>query len=307
MTPPGTSGIQEALRRLGNISSFLPWTESVKHLSEYSNMLRISGYTERERLNNVKGAVSRHRHMTAEVERGERDSLYRNRDQIIQTKDTKGGLSAASWFLGGDVKSVITCQATPGSKLVGMIRKEVGISPDGSVNLVMEEGGVPITMGLKKTDPRETQGCQFGDDNCWIQGNKCSAIGSIYVVTFNSCKEVLDPEIKEIPEVPGGVKSSHYLGMTWTSLHNRHKDHRQKHLAKNESNVMVKHDKECHGGIIQQYTAKFVKSERSLLHLSLTEALLIEGQLNGTSMNDRLERGKGTGVIRINPSRPGVT
>ena len=69
---------------------------------------------------------------------------------------------------------------------------------------------------------------------------------------------------------------------------------------------MVKHDKECHGGVIQQYTAKFVKSERSLLHLSLTEALLIEGQLNRTSMNDRLERGKGTGVIRINPSRTGV-
>ena len=99
--------------------------------------------------------------MTAKVERGERESLYRKRDQIIQAKDTKGGLSAASWFLGGDVKSVITCQATPGSRLADMIRKEVGMSPDGSRNLVMEEGGIPLTMGLKKTDPRETQGCQF--------------------------------------------------------------------------------------------------------------------------------------------------
>ena len=171
----------------------------------------------------------------------------------------------------------------------------------------MEEGGILLTMGLKKTDPRETQGCQFGDDDCWIEGNKCSAMGSIYVVTCNTCKEVLDPEVKEIPDIPGGVKSSHYLGMTWTSLHNRHKDHRQKHLARSESNVMVKHDKECHDGVMQQYTAKFVKSVRSLLHLSLTEALLIEGQLNGTSMNDRLERGKGTGIICINPSRTGVT
>ena len=106
--------------------------------------------------------------MKKEVENGERDSLYRKRDQIAQAKDLKEGLSAASWFLGGDVKSVITCQATLGSKLVEKVRKEVGVSPDGSRNIVMEEGGVPLTMGLKRTDPRETEGCQFGDTNCWV-------------------------------------------------------------------------------------------------------------------------------------------
>ena len=54
--------LQEALRRLGNVSPTLPWSESITHLAEYSNMLRISGYTVRERLNNVKGATERHRY-----------------------------------------------------------------------------------------------------------------------------------------------------------------------------------------------------------------------------------------------------
>ena len=43
--------LQEALRRLGNISSGLPKEETTKVMTKYSNMLRISGYTERERLN----------------------------------------------------------------------------------------------------------------------------------------------------------------------------------------------------------------------------------------------------------------
>ena len=119
--------------------------------------------------------------------------------------------------------------------------------------------------------------------------------------------EVLDPDVKEVLAILGGVKSAHYLGMTATSLHNRHKDHRKKHQSGLKSNIMVKHDQECHGGNVQRYTAKLVKSERSLLHLALTEAILIEGQMNGTSMNDRHERDKGTGIICINPSRAGVT
>ena len=95
--------------------------------------------------------------------------------------------------------------------------------------------------------------------------------------------------------------------MSVTSLHNRHKSHREQHLAGNKSNVMVKHDTECHGGIVQKYPAKLVQTERSLLSLSLREAILIEGQLHGTSLNDRHERGKGTSVIRINPTSTGVT
>ena len=60
--------LQEAMRRLGNISGSLPKEEVSKVMTKYSNMLRISGYSEKERLNFIKGALTRHR----EIERGNR-------------------------------------------------------------------------------------------------------------------------------------------------------------------------------------------------------------------------------------------
>ena len=296
------------MRRLGNISPCLPWEEAVEHLSEYRNMLRISGYNQRERLHNIKGATQRHNQMKTEVEQGERESLYRRRRQIVEAKDLKGGLSAASWFLGNDVKAVLSCQATPGSVLADKIRKAVGVNQDGTRNLVTEEGGQPVTLGLKVTDPRKTEGCQFGDPECWVKGDKCSTMGCTYCVTCDTCKQVLDPEVKEVLSKPGGVKSSHYIGICAVSLHNRHKTHREQHNKRNPSNVMVKHEEEKHNGERQNYTAKLIQTDKGLLHTSLREAILIAGQHFGTSMNDRLERGKGTGIIRIEPTmRHGVT
>ena len=112
---------------------------------------------------------------------------------------------------------------------------------------------------------------------------------------------MLDPEIKEIVSKPGGVKSSNYVGMCAVTLHNRHKTHREQHLKKNPSNVIYKHDVEKHNGDRQKYTAKLIQTDRGLLHISLREAILIAGQHYGTSMNDRPEKGRGTGIIRIEP------
>ena len=174
----------------------------------------------------MKGATERHRQKLSEVQSGERASIYRKRSEIVRAKDIKGGLSSASWFLSGEVKSVISCQATPGSVLAEMIRKEVGTNKDGARNLVMEEGGVPLASGLKVLDPRKTEGCQFGDPNCWVEGDRCSSSCCVYYITCNTCKETLDPEIKEMPAKPGGNKSDHNIGMSAVTLHNRQKTQR---------------------------------------------------------------------------------
>ena len=67
---------------------------------------------------------------------------------------------------------------------------------------------------------------------------------------------------------------------------------------------MARHDKDTHSGVKQQYTAMFLGEERGLLPLAMKEALMIEKQTHGTSINDKMERGRGTGVIRI---QAGVT
>ena len=88
--------------------------------------------------------------------------------------------------------------------------------------------------------------------------------------------------------------------MSASSLHARHKDHRRGHHSRSERNCLVKHEIETHNGERQEYIAGFISRQKGLLHLALMEALLIEGQLAGTSLNDRKEKGRSTGVIRIN-------
>ena len=272
--------LQEALRRLGNISDGLPWAESVDHLNEYSNMLRISGYSEKERYNYIKIAVIRHRAMKDEVKTSLRDSMFRMREQILKAKDIKGGICAATCFLGGNVESTVSCQATPGSTLVNLLKQKIGTTAKGNKRLVVEEGGLPVSIGLKLANPFKTDGCQFGDNNCLIQDDHdCGTMGAVYCIKCLGCKAELDPEIKEDPNKIGGMKSGHYLGMTNVSVHNRTRTHRLGHERGDKKNTLYKHDNEKHNGIKQQYKVVIVQKERSLLHLVMREAIMIDGNM----------------------------
>ena len=75
----------------------------------------------------------------------------------------------------------------------------------------------------------------------------------------------MDPEVRQDHQEPGGTKTAHYIGMTSTSLHNRHRSHRQGHNRGDQKNPMTKHDKDHHQGMEQSYTAKFLGEERELL------------------------------------------
>ena len=54
-----------------------------------------------------------------------------------------------------------------------------------------------------------------------------------------------------------------------------------------------------HNSIKQPYTAMFLGEERGFLPLAMKEALIIEKQTHGTSINDKLDKGKGTGMIKL--------
>ena len=161
-----------------------------------------------------------------------------------------------------------------------------------------------MTLGLKQKDPFSDNKCKFGDEECWVQDGKCNAMGCIYNVTCNGCQEAIDPEIIQEFHKPGGTKTSHYIGMTTTSLHNRQKDHRLAHRRREEGNAMYKHDILKHNGQTQQYTARYITEERGILPLAMREGILIKKQLYGTSLNDRKEKGRSTGLVRI---QAGVT
>ena len=116
---------QEALRRLLHISPDHDWSEHAKHLTIFSNCLRISGYSEKERFETIRGACMRFKEMRRKVDEGEIPSINRKKEEIIAMKIKKGGLTVGSWYLSGEVNKVITCQATPGGILAKHLKKNL--------------------------------------------------------------------------------------------------------------------------------------------------------------------------------------
>ena len=90
--------------------------------------------------------------------------------------------------------------------------------------------------------------------------------------------------------------------MTATSVHNRMLGHLAGQKAKSSNCPLWRHDEEAHAGQPQQYTTRVIRKERTLLPLSLTEALYIEKQSPGTTLNSKDERGRGS-LVRLVASR----
>ena len=121
----------------------------------------------------------------------------------------------------------------------------------------------------------------------------------LYNVVCNTCQDTIDPEIRQEHTKPGGTKGSHYIGMTSTSLHNMQKDHREAYNGKKANNPLHKHDLDKHGGSKKTYRVIYIIKERGILSLAMGEEIMVERKLFGTSMNDREEKGRGTGLVWI--------
>ena len=194
---------QEALRRLRNISPQLQWDEAIPHMNIFSNMLRISGYSMEYRRHAIGGAIKRMKEVRRLVETGTWASQYRDRKTILETKEQKGGNTPGTWFLKGETTSTIVCTATPDSSLQSHIRRSLATSDqaDGGRTLVLEDGGLPVTIGLKKRDPFRSHGCTFGDPSCMVDPKEdCSSQAKVYIITCGGC----NMRVEEGPEERSG-------------------------------------------------------------------------------------------------------
>ena len=89
----------------------------MRHLTEYSQTLRLSGYSYKERCETIRGAIIRHKEMEKKVKKGEIPSLNRTKREIQERKTEKGGITAGSWYLRGETVRVVTVQPIPGGRL----------------------------------------------------------------------------------------------------------------------------------------------------------------------------------------------
>ena len=147
---------QETLRRLYNVSQRQSWKERATHLSDFVRTMFVSGYSEEERYNTIKGAIIRWEEMINRVNSGEMESLNRSRKQILDSKVSRK-VWPNTWYLKGLIISTLNCVVTPGSRLKSMLSKSINDSnKEQNRVLIIEDGGLPITKGLKVGDPGRT-------------------------------------------------------------------------------------------------------------------------------------------------------
>ena len=82
--------------------------------------MKISGYSQKERYEAIRGAVMRQEEMKRKLEQGEIQSLHRGRREIQASKERKGGLQASTWYLRGQTARTVRCDPTPGSRLCNL-------------------------------------------------------------------------------------------------------------------------------------------------------------------------------------------
>ena len=159
-------------------------------------------------------------------------------------------------------------------------------------------------MGLRVNDPFHPGSCRFGDPKCIVESNKdCGQMGNIYKITCMTCQEaVIQEHGNQISRLPGGQLGPNYIGMTATSAHCRMVAHLEGQLAKKEANPLFRHDRDHHGGQLQKYRMRILCREQRVLPLSIMEALYIESQSPGTTINEKNEYGRGK-LFRIVASR----
>ena len=159
-------------------------------MSEFSNTMRISGYSETYRFDILKGAVIKHRQMLEQASEGE-ITLYRNKEEIKSSKRERGGSSPNTWYLKGNKTTTLTVAATRGGILKQKMTQSLKgvIAPDNGETMVVERGGKPLLSGLKKKDPFSKEGCKYGDRQCLVD-NKVdyTSTGTCYAITCDLCE-----------------------------------------------------------------------------------------------------------------------
>ena len=130
----------------------------------------------------------------------------------------------------------------------------------------------------------------------------CCKQNVTYIVTCNGCLDNVSfgPPLENVPSLieAGGENRLNYIGMTGTSMHARVKAHNAAIYAHNMSNALYKHVHYAHNGTSPGFTMKMCSSHVNVINRYKTEAVYIENQIDRTSLNDRLEGGRG-GFVRI--------
>ena len=279
---------QEAIRILRNCSGKMKWKEVANILTDFCVRMKISGYSERHRLNIIMSALKGWARQK-EADRSGAKPMYRDKEYKKVERRKEKERKKKQWYNQGNDNCTfpIFCPSTPGSKLFKRwkgVAESLTKASKGRVNAkIVEQGGVPLKHLLCKSAPKENPSCDDGD--CRVCSSSCNK----RVVCRKMAKGGTGYDIQCIRCKQEG-KCSLYHGETYRTLYTRIGEHFQGD-PDNTSSALRKHNSKFHPGEEPSFDIKPVGYYSAPLSRQINEGVRINNSKSsaGRLMNSKSE------------------
>ena len=276
---------QECFRRLHNTSELVDDGVKAAILNEFMTDLKLSGYNEKEREDILIGGMNTYSNLKDKEKAGIRPFYRPYNEQNSNSKNSK----VKNWFRKGQnseqFKSVMFVDATPGDKLLKMLRhteSQFMVDENYRIKFVskvgMKLGSILKSKNIldKTCSDMDGSPCVI-TDNKGIKNSKCKQNRVNYYAKCKTC------------DLKGKVRVYH--GETARNLHVRSQEHCSALKNKCKNSFMNKHILNEHEGnphdveFVWGITGKYVKP----LYRQLNEAISIENTPMEECLNSKQE------------------
>ena len=180
---------QEVIRIRRNISKKLPWETTVKHLNDFSERMKLSGYNEDYRYQVIKSGVEGFDKMLEEEQNGGRP-INRPKSWEEDKRQKKKELQKRTWYRKGGFDVPIFVPHTPRGVLAKAMREKEAQNNQGrKIRFkIVERGGVTLEQKLRRSNP--WAGGECGRPRCFPcrgDGGNCSTESITYTLWCEEC------------------------------------------------------------------------------------------------------------------------
>ena len=170
--------INEICRVLKNCSIHIPWEETAKQVTYFSQRLQYSGYSKHDIHEMISKALNKHDRRTYQYQTtGTMYPMSTDKDKVERKRKKK------EWYTDkGRYGSVMFVEATPD----GLLKKEIqkAVKKNKMKIKVVEMAGVTVKRLLQKSNPFEINKCKRNDCKICTLNNKvdCKSRGCVYEI-----------------------------------------------------------------------------------------------------------------------------
>ena len=287
-----TTLVQEVVTILRNIRPGLPREVTLKHLNNFCQRMKASGYNQHYRFQVVKSGMLGYDKMLEEERRGGRPvNQLRTWDEDRRQK--KKEIQGKNWFRRGGFDVPLFVPHTPHGELAKRMKeKEVMNNQGRNIRFkIVEKSGVSLEQKLRKSNPWGGERC--GRQNCFQcktdEGGDCWRESVTYSLVCEEC----------------GEDVCKYFGESGRNGFSRGEEHLANLEAADENKSILKlHSIHHHNGREVNFTMKVTDVHSSCLDRQVTERVNIENFQGPILMNRRNEMG-GVRVDRMQYRRWG--